>query len=135
MLRVPPLVVTATSSVPGDAPRCADSMMAPVTVSELFGLITMILTASRSLSRVSGYCRSDRASDQTPARRRLGAQIPDDADHDQAGAEEHERIERLSVEEPADERDERDPHEIERNHDDGVASAKRVGESEVRRQA
>src|SRR5262245_14559724 len=44
MLRVPPLVVTATSSVPGAAARCADSMMAPVTVGELFGLITMIFT-------------------------------------------------------------------------------------------
>src|SRR5215472_5398603 len=46
MLRVPPLVVTATRSVPGDAARRAESMMAPVTVSELFGLITMSFTAS-----------------------------------------------------------------------------------------
>jgi len=38
-------VVTATSSVPADAARVAESMMAPVTVSELFGLITMSLTA------------------------------------------------------------------------------------------
>src|SRR5256885_12188444 len=45
MLRVPPFVVTATSSVPAAAARRADSMMAPVTVSELFGLITMIFTA------------------------------------------------------------------------------------------
>src|SRR6266700_2537688 len=44
MLRVPPLVVTAMSSVPGAAARCADSMMAPVTVGELFGLMTMIFT-------------------------------------------------------------------------------------------
>src|SRR5215472_7137616 len=41
MFRVPPLVVMATSSVPAAAPRRADSMMAPVTVSELFGLTTI----------------------------------------------------------------------------------------------
>jgi hypothetical protein len=46
MLRVPPLVVTAMSSVPGAAARCADSMIAPVTVGELFGLMTMMFTVS-----------------------------------------------------------------------------------------
>jgi hypothetical protein len=45
MLRVPPFVVTGTSSVPGDAARCADCMIAPVTVSELFGLTTSSFTA------------------------------------------------------------------------------------------
>src|SRR6266536_1755872 len=45
MFRVPPFVVTGTSSVPGAAARRADSMIAPVTVSELFGLTTMIFTA------------------------------------------------------------------------------------------
>ena len=46
MLRVPPLVVTAISSVPGAAARRADCMMAVVTVGELFGLMTMIFTGS-----------------------------------------------------------------------------------------
>src|SRR5262249_39058702 len=42
MLRVPPLVVTPISSVPGPAARRADSMTVPV--SELFGLPTRIFT-------------------------------------------------------------------------------------------
>src|SRR5262249_4205273 len=45
MLRLPPFVVMPTSAVPAGATRLADSMMAPVTVSELFGLITMSFTA------------------------------------------------------------------------------------------
>src|SRR2546426_7902595 len=49
MFRVPPLVVTGTSSVPGEAPRRADSMIAPVTVSELWGL-TIISFMATSLS-------------------------------------------------------------------------------------
>jgi hypothetical protein len=44
-LRVPPFVVTAMSSVPGDAARRAESMIDPVTVSELFGLITISFTS------------------------------------------------------------------------------------------
>src|SRR5262250_242819 len=70
MLRVPPLVVTAMSSVPGAAARCADSMMAPVTVGELFGLMTMIFTdrflpvpmsasgSSHNLPRMAAIVRS-----------------------------------------------------------------------------
>src|SRR3989441_8166544 len=80
MLRVPPLVVTATSAVPGDAPRCADSMMAPVTVSELFGLITMIFTASppsratpcRWSDRPLSHVESFRSPDVSQQRARRG---------------------------------------------------------------
>src|SRR5713101_232813 len=57
MFRVPPLVVTATSSVPAAAARRADSMMAPVTVSALFGLITMIFTAPLPPSAHSVHSR------------------------------------------------------------------------------
>src|SRR5262245_47326894 len=55
MLRVPPLVVTATSSVPADAARRAESMMAPVTVSELFGLITISFTVP-IVAQFDGIC-------------------------------------------------------------------------------
>src|SRR5262245_36955770 len=46
MLRVPPFVVTPINSTPRLAPRRADCMMAPVTASELFGLMTRSFTAS-----------------------------------------------------------------------------------------
>src|SRR5712691_8243749 len=46
MLRVPPFVVTPTSSVPVEAARRADSMIWAVTASELFGLMTRSFTRS-----------------------------------------------------------------------------------------
>ena len=67
MFRVPPLVVTATSSVAGDAARRADCMIAPVTVSELLGLMTRIFTRpivgpipdpAKGRGTLDGVCRN-----------------------------------------------------------------------------
>src|ERR671931_7823 len=63
MLRVPPLVVTATSSVPGDAPRRADAMMAAVTVSELLGLTTRSFTGLLPVSLVPESRRAVNGAD------------------------------------------------------------------------
>ena len=54
---------------------------------------------------------------------RLGAQIPQHSDHDQAGTGKHVGIECLAVEPPSDQRDQRDAHEVERNHEGGIAAA------------
>ena len=50
-----------------------------------------------------------------------------------AGADEHQQVEPLAVEHPADERDQRNAQEVERDHDDRVGDAQRVGEAIVRR--
>src|SRR5438105_10889374 len=68
MFRVPPLVVMPISSVPGEAPRLADSMMAPVTVSELFGLTTSSFMTAPSGSTLRHYLPAVRV-------KRLAAEI------------------------------------------------------------
>ena len=54
---------------------------------------------------------------------------------DDSRADEHQQIEPLGVEHPADERDQRDAQEVERDHHDRVGDAQRVGEAIVRRGA
>src|SRR5262249_49494678 len=59
----------------------------------------------------------------------LGAQVPQHAEHDQARSEKYINIERFAVEPPADQRDQRDAHEIQRYHEACIAAAKRLGEA------
>ena len=65
----------------------------------------------------------------------LGAQIPQYAADDDQRAEQHENVEPLAVKRPADHRNQRNAHEVERNHQRGIAGAERVAETVVRRQA
>ena len=53
----------------------------------------------------------------------LGAQVPHDARHDDAGAREDEQVEALAIEHPADEGDQRDEQEVERDDHDRVRDA------------
>src|SRR5437870_3065473 len=73
MFRVPPLVVTPTSSVPGEAPRRADSMMAPVTVSELLGLTIISFMA---LSYQLSGCRLDGRAPRRPGQWYRKTRVP-----------------------------------------------------------
>ena len=52
-----------------------------------------------------------------------------------SGAREHENIEQLAVEHPADQRDQRNAQEIERHHHGRVAGAEGLGQAVVRGQA
>ena len=57
------------------------------------------------------------------------------AGDDDQGAEQHENVEPFAVKRPADHRDQRNAHEIERNHQRGIAGAEGVAQTIVRRQA
>ena len=53
---------------------------------------------------------------------------------DEAGAREHEDVERLAIEPPAHHRDQRDAQEVERDHQGGVAGPECIGQAVMRRQ-
>ena len=59
----------------------------------------------------------------------LGAQVPHDARHDDRGACEDQKVELFAVEHPAHEGDQRNAQEVERDDDDRVRDAQRVGQA------
>src|SRR3954451_10341859 len=67
--------------------------------------------------------------------RRLIAHVPQDPADDQAGTYKDEQIERLSVEPPPDDRDQRYPQKVERHHKARVASLESLAHAVVRQHA
>jgi len=85
-----------------------------------------MLAGNAALSRLIG-CRN--------GARCLRPQVPQYPRDDEACAQEYEHVERLAVEPPGNDRNERNTHEIERHDHARIAGAKSVGETVVRDEA